>query len=61
MDNFKVKIPKNYKKDIEIAIKILKESGCNEVFLFGSVVHGKINKQSDIDIAVIGRKEKNRW
>ena len=47
-------IPVKYKKDIEIAKNILKNEGCQSIFLFGSLVTGKINKNSDIDIGVKG-------
>ncbi len=35
---------------------ILKDEGCKEVFLFGSHVTGRANKNSDIDIGVKGLK-----
>ena len=47
-------IPKNYKKDIETAAKFLKNEGCQSVFLFGSMVTGKIHQNSDIDIGIKG-------
>lgn len=51
------KLPNSYKKDIEKAIKILKDNGAKEVFIFGSIVEGKFDENSDIDIAVKGLKE----
>ncbi|OFX44295.1 MAG: hypothetical protein A2046_13505 [Bacteroidetes bacterium GWA2_30_7] len=42
--------------DINNAIKILSESGCKEIFLFGSLVNGNFTNKSDIDIAVNGIK-----
>ena len=51
MDKFK-NLPSYYKEDIEKAVKILKENGAKEVFIFGSIVNGKFNENSDIDIAV---------
>lgn len=51
------KLPNSYKKDIERAIKILKDNGAKEVFIFGSIVEGKFDENSDIDIAVKGLKE----
>ena len=48
------RLPSSYKKDIEKAVKILKEEGCKEVFLFGSIVEGNIQEDSDIDLAVKG-------
>jgi predicted nucleotidyltransferase len=50
----KIQTPKSYKKDIQRAIGILKEAGCTDVFLFGSLATGEINEESDIDIAVRG-------
>ena len=47
-------IPIKYKKDIEIATNLLKKEGCEAIFLFGSLVTGKIREDSDIDIGVKG-------
>jgi predicted nucleotidyltransferase len=47
-------IPAKYRKDIEFATKFLKNAGCQSVFLFGSLVTGKIHDNSDIDIGVKG-------
>ncbi len=52
-------LPNSYKEDIKKATKILKENGAIEVFIFGSIANGKFNKNSDIDIAVRGIKEKD--
>jgi predicted nucleotidyltransferase len=48
------KIPENYRDDIEKATNILKNEGCKTVFLFGSMVTGKIHQNSDIDIGIMG-------
>ena len=48
------KIPEKYRKDIEIAANFLKNEGCESVYLFGSLVTGKINDNSDIDIGIKG-------
>ncbi len=45
------------KSDLEKSINILKEFGCNEIYIFGSLKEGRINKNSDIDIAVRGLKD----
>ena len=50
-------IPLKYRKDIESAINLLKTEGCESVFLFGSLVTGKINDDSDIDIGIKGLPE----
>jgi len=47
-------IPLKYQKDIETATKFLKNEGCQSVFLFGSMVTGKIHQNSDIDIGIKG-------
>ncbi len=52
-------LPNSYKEDIKKAIKILKENGADEVFIFGSIANGKFNENSDIDIAVRGINEKD--
>ena len=57
MGDIYIKIPTSYKKDIEKAVKILKENGASEVYIFGSLANGKFNKNSDIDIAVKGLKK----
>jgi predicted nucleotidyltransferase len=50
-------IPEKYQKDIDKAIKILKNEGCNEIYIFGSLVNGNIHERSDIDFAVNGLPE----
>ena len=47
-------IPVKYRKDIEMATNLLKNEGCQSIFLFGSLVTGKIRDDSDIDIGVKG-------
>ena len=51
-------LPISYQSDIKKATKILKENGATEVFIFGSIVNGKFNEKSDIDIAVNGLNAK---
>jgi predicted nucleotidyltransferase len=48
------KIPEKYRLDIERAAFCLKEEGCTEVFLFGSLVTGKYTDSSDIDFGIMG-------
>jgi predicted nucleotidyltransferase len=50
-------IPSKYRKDIEIATNLLKKEGCQSIFLFGSLVTGKIHDNSDIDIGIKGLPE----
>ncbi|MDR1894768.1 MAG: nucleotidyltransferase domain-containing protein [Spirochaetales bacterium] len=47
-------IPQKYRQDIEKAKNLLKNEGCKAVYLFGSMVTGKIHQNSDIDIGVTG-------
>ena len=47
-------IPLKYQKDIEIATSLLKNEGCQSIYLFGSMVTGKIHQNSDIDIGIKG-------
>ena len=47
-------IPLKYRKDIQDATNLLKKEGCEAVFLFGSLVTGKVCDGSDIDIGVRG-------
>ena len=50
----KYKVPQKYRQDIESATNLLKNEGCEAIFLFGSLVTGKIRDDSDIDIGVKG-------
>jgi predicted nucleotidyltransferase len=47
-------IPQKYRNDIEKAKNLLKNEGCKTVYLFGSMVTGKIHQNSDIYIGVTG-------
>ena len=49
-----VAIPAQYRKDIETAAHLLKNEGCQSVYLFGSLVTGKTHDKSDIDIGIKG-------
>ena len=53
------KLPRSYQTDIKKAVKILKENGAKEVYIFGSIANGKMDENSDIDIAVKGLQEKD--
>jgi predicted nucleotidyltransferase len=48
------KIPEKYQEDIKKAANLLKNEGCKAVYLFGSMVTGKIHENSDIDIGIKG-------
>lgn len=46
--------PEPYQRSIQRAVEILKEAGCTEVFLFGSLANGQVRNNSDIDLAIRG-------
>ena len=47
--------PEPFKSDINSAVRILKEHGAQDVYLFGSILHAaEPAKIGDIDIAVSG-------
>lgn len=48
------KIPASHRRDVKTAIEILKNKGCKEVYLFGSLVEGQVTSNSDIDLAAKG-------
>ena len=50
----KLNVPQKYKKDIEKATNLLKNEGCQSIYLFGSLVTGKNHDSSDIDIGIKG-------
>ncbi len=54
MDERLLALPPAYRRSIEQLAVILKEAGCTEVFLFGSLAEGKAREGADIDIAVRG-------
>lgn len=58
MKNLK-ELPNEYQEDIKKAIKILKENGATEIYIFASIKKGNFNKNSDIDIAIRGVKQEN--
>ena len=51
------KLPVKFRNDIEKATIILKNYGCSEIYIFGSLANEKYNEKSDIDIAIRGLKE----
>ncbi len=52
-------IPVRYRNDVEKAVEILLNAGCDEVYLFGSIVDGTSTQYSDIDIAARGIPPQN--
>jgi len=51
---FVMDFPEKYRLDIEKAIFLLKQIGCKEIYLFGSVAQGSYRDNSDLDFAVRG-------
>jgi predicted nucleotidyltransferase len=49
-----INVPQKYRKDIEIATNLLKNEGCQSIYLFGSLVTGKNHDGSDIDLGIKG-------
>jgi predicted nucleotidyltransferase len=47
-------IPAKYQEDIKTAASFLKNEGCTSIYLFGSLVTGKVHDRSDIDIGIKG-------
>lgn len=50
----KLNLPEEFQKDIRRCVEILKEEGCGEVYLFGSLADGCFTGESDLDIAIRG-------
>ena len=49
-----IQLPEPYLANIRTAITILRQAGCREIYLFGSLVSGDVRKGSDIDLAIRG-------
>ncbi len=45
---------KSIKSDLDRAIEILKEEGCEDIYLYGSIAEDRFDEGSDIDLAVKG-------
>ena len=50
----KVQLSESYQSNVRRAVGLLKEVGCTDIFLFGSLATGKIGDKSDIDLAIRG-------
>ena len=48
------RIPEPYRQDVARAVEIVKDAGCTDVYLFGSLKDGAAHSGSDIDLAVRG-------
>lgn len=49
-----IDLPKPYQDNLDRAVTILKNGGCTEGYLFGSLATGRFNTRSAIDLAVRG-------
>ena len=47
-------VPDSIRREVARGVAILKDSGCQEVYVFGSVAEGRVTPDSDIDFAVRG-------
>jgi predicted nucleotidyltransferase len=54
MEKQRLPLPEAYEKNIRLAVDILKDAGCADIFLFGSLAENNFREGSDIDIAVRG-------
>ncbi|MCH8293663.1 hypothetical protein IH992_21485 [Candidatus Poribacteria bacterium] len=49
-----IQIPEHFQKDLDLAVKILKEVGCREIFIFGPLANGEATEASELDLAIRG-------
>lgn len=49
-----MQLPETYQKDLGRAVEILKQAGCTQVFLFGSLAAGQAREGTDVDLAIRG-------
>jgi len=47
-------IPEEYREDLKKAVKILKKAGAEKIYIFGSIINGTYNNNSDLDIGFKG-------
>ena len=48
------KLPVDFREDVERAVRMLREAGCQQVYVFGSVAAGTPRPGADVDLAVRG-------
>lgn len=53
------KLPEEFQQDLSCAVGILKNAGCKEIFLFGSLITGSYREDSDLDLAIRGCSPEN--
>jgi predicted nucleotidyltransferase len=49
-----MRFPERYQKEILAARDLLKAEGCKKVYVFGSMVTGNMQENSDLDIGISG-------
>lgn len=47
-------LAETHREDFEKAIRILREEGCREIYLFGSIALGEGSENSDLDFGIRG-------
>lgn len=47
-------VPNDFRHDVARGVDILKNGGCREVYIFGSIAENRVRPESDIDFAVRG-------
>lgn len=47
-------VPEDIRRDVARGVDILRNGGCREVYVFGSLAEGRAHLHSDIDFAVRG-------
>ena len=52
IESFTEEVPTEFKEDVQKAIDILKDAGCKEAYIFGSLAKSEATKKSDIDLAI---------
>ncbi len=50
----RIDIPDAFRMDVHRATEILKEAGCTDIYVFGSLAKGRAHDDSDLDLAVRG-------
>ena len=53
-----VGIPADVQRDLELGVRILRDGGCTDIYVLGSIAEGRAHPESDIDFAVRGCPER---
>lgn len=51
-ETLSVAVPEPFQEDLKRAVGILREEGCREIYLFGSLATGRASETSDIDLGI---------